>query len=227
MFENKKVTAIILVAGNSTRFGKNRNKNFEIINGKAVVEYSINAFDKNKYVDNIIVAIKESEMQEVKSIISKESLTKTINIVLGGNNRKESVYNCIKATNSDIVIIHDGARPLIKQEYISNCIENMKEFNGVTIGIKSKDTIKVTNKDNIVINTTNRENTWLIQTPQCFNRSILLKMHEKYENEDVTDDCSLLEKDEYKIKIIPGDYSNIKITTSEDLDIVKKLLRQI
>ncbi len=222
MIDNKTISAIILVAGNSTRFGKNRNKNFEILNEKTVLEYSLNAFDKNKYVDYIIIAIKESEMQEVKDIINKEQLTKKINIVTGGNTRKESVYNCIKNINSDIVIIHDGARPLIKQEYINNCIENMREFKGVTIGVKSKDTIKITDEKNIVINTTNRDNTWIIQTPQCFDRDILVKMHEKYKNEDVTDDCSLLEKDGNRIKIIPGDYTNIKITTGEDMDIIKK-----
>ena len=86
-------------------------------------------------------------MQEVKDIINKEQLTKKINIVTGGNTRKESVYNCIKNINSDIVIIHDGARPLIKQEYINNCIENMREFKGVTIGVKSKDTIKITDEN--------------------------------------------------------------------------------
>lgn len=222
LIDNKTISAIILVAGNSTRFGKNRNKNFEILNEKTVLEYSLNAFDKNKYVDYIIIAIKESEMQEVKDIINKEQLTKKINIVTGGNTRKESVYNCIKNINSDIVIIHDGARPLIKQEYINNCIENMREFKGVTIGVKSKDTIKITDEKNIVINTTNRDNTWIIQTPQCFDRDILVKMHEKYKNEDVTDDCSLLEKDGNRIKIIPGDYTNIKITTGEDMDIIKK-----
>lgn len=227
MIDQKTVTAIILVAGNSIRFGKNRNKNFEIINGKTVLAYSLEAFDKNIYVDNIIVAIKECEIREVKSIINKTLLTKNVEIIIGGNTRKQSVYNCIKKINSDIVIIHDGARPLIKQDYITNCIENMKEFKGVTIGVKSKDTVKITDKNNIVINTTNRNSTWIIQTPQCFDRSILLKVHEKYKNEDVTDDCSLLEKDEYKIKIIPGDYSNMKITTSEDLDIVKKLLLEI
>ena len=78
----------------------------------------------------------------------------------------------------------------------------MKDFKGVTIGVKSKDTIKLTDENDIVINTTNRANTWIIQTPQCFDRLILLNMHEKYKNEDVTDDCSLLEKDGYKIKII-------------------------
>lgn len=225
MINKKTVSAIILVAGNSTRFGKNKNKNFEIINGKSVLDYSLEAFDKNIYIDNIIVAIKECEMQIVKSIINKHSLTKNVNIIIGGNTRKQSVYNCIKNINSDIVIIHDGARPLIKQDYITNCIDNIKDFKGVTIGIKSKDTVKIADNNNIVIDTTIRNNTWLIQTPQCFDRSILLEMHEKYKNDDVTDDCSLLEKDGYQVKVIPGDYSNIKITTSEDLNIVKELYK--
>ena len=225
MINKKTVTAIVLVAGNSTRFGKNKNKNFEIINGKSILSYSLEAFDKNMYIDNIIVAIKECEMQEVQSIINRQPLTKNVDIIIGGNTRKQSVYNCIKNLNSDIVIIHDGARPLIKQDYITNCIENMKDFKGVTIGIKSKDTIKITDNNDIVIDTTNRSNTWLIQTPQCFDRSTLLDVHEKYKNDDVTDDCSLLEKDGYQIKVISGDYSNIKITTSEDLNIVKELYK--
>ena len=116
----KSVTAIILVAGNSTRYGKNRNKNFEIIGGKTVLSYSLEAFDKNLYVDNIVVAIKECDFKEVKNIIDRQHLTKNVDIIIGGNSRKQSVYNCIKAINSDIVIIHDGARPLIKQDYITN-----------------------------------------------------------------------------------------------------------
>lgn len=227
MIDKKTVTAIILVAGNSTRFGKHKNKNFELVNGISVLAYSLYAFDKNIYIDDIIIAVKENEIQEVKNIINKEALIKNINIIIGGNTRKESVYNCIKNINSDIVIIHDGARPLIKQEYINNCIENMKKYQGVTIGIKSKDTIKITDKNGIVINTTNRDNTWITQTPQCFDRSILLQMHEKYKNEDVTDDCSLLEKDNYKIKVLSGNYTNIKITTSDDLDFVKKFISKI
>ena len=225
MINKKTVTAILLVAGNSTRYGKNINKNFETINGKSILSYSLEAFEKNKYIDNIIVAIKECEMQKIQSIINSQQLTKNVSIIIGGNTRKESVYNCIKNTNSDIVIIHDGARPLIKQEYITNCIENMKDFKGVTIGVKSKDTIKITNQNDIVIDTTKRSNTWLIQTPQCFDRVTLLNMHEKYKNDDVTDDCSLLEKDGYQIKILLGDYSNIKVTTSEDLNIIKELYK--
>lgn len=220
----KSVTAIILVAGNSTRYGKNRNKNFEIIGGKTVLSYSLEAFDKNLYVDNIVVAIKECDFKEVRNIIDRQHLTKSVDIIIGGNSRKQSVYNCIKAINSDIVIIHDGARPLIKQDYITNCILNMKEFKGVTIGVKSKDTIKIADDNNIVLNTTNRNNTWIIQTPQCFERTILKEMHERY-LDDVTDDCSLLERGGYQVKIIAGSYSNIKITTAGDLEIIKNYLK--
>lgn len=217
----QKITAIILVAGNSTRFGKNRNKNFEIVCGKSVLEYSLNAFDSNKYIDNIIVACKLSEVSEVKEIIEKQPYSKNIDVVIGGDTRSKSVYNCIKNINSDIVIIHDGARPLIKQEYINQLIESMKEFKGATIGVKSKDTIKIVNENNIILQTTVRDYTWMIQTPQCFEREILMNVHEKYNIQNVTDDCSLLEKDDYNVKVIEGDYTNIKITTYEDIDVVK------
>lgn len=224
MILNKTVTAIILVAGNSTRFGQNRNKNFELINGKSILSYSINAFDKNKYIDNIIVVVRQADKEIVKDIISKEDIKKDVKLVYGGNTRQESVHNAIKNTASDIVIIHDGARPAIKQSYIDNAIEEMSNFKGVTIGVKSKDTIKITDDNGIVVNTTKRSNTWLIQTPQCFDRETLLELHEKYKNIEVTDDCMLLEKENYKIKIIEGDYTNIKVTTFEDMDIIRAFL---
>lgn len=225
MINTKKVTAIILVAGNSTRYGQNRNKNFEIVNGKTVLSYSLNAFNKNEYIDNIIITAKESEIKKVEEIIKSESISKNLDIVIGGKERKESVYNSIKATDSDIVIIHDGARPAITQDYINKCIESMSEFKGVTVGVKSKDTIKITDENNIVTSTTKRSNTWIIQTPQCFERNVLLKMHEEHKNDDVTDDCMLLEKGNYKIKIIEGEYTNIKITTYEDLNIIREFIK--
>ena len=225
MKNDKTVSAIILIAGNSTRYGKNKNKNFELINGKAVVTYSLNTFEKNDYIDNIIIAVKENEMDEIKKIIQEENLTKKVKFIIGGNTRKQSVHNCLKMIDSDIVIIQDGARPVIKQEYIDKCLESMNKFKGATIGVKSKDTIKITDENNIVINTTKRNNSWIIQTPQCFERKTLLNMHEKYDDEDITDDCVLLEKGNYKVKIIEGNYTNLKITTSEDLNIVKNFVK--
>lgn len=226
MIDKKTVTAVILVAGNSTRYGQNRNKNYEIVNGKMVLEYSLDAFNTNNYIDNITIVCKEDEKETVEKVLEKENFKKEVTIVIGGKTRQESVYNAISKTTSDIVIIHDGARPMIKQKYINNCIEAMETTKGVTIGVKSKDTIKITDENNFVIETTQRANTWIIQTPQCFDRKVLLNMHEKYKNEECTDDCMLLEKESYKVKIIEGDYTNIKITTYEDINIVAELMKK-
>ena len=222
--KKEKVTAVVLAAGNSTRYGKNKNKNLEMINGKPVFMYSLEAFDKNEYVDDIVVVAKKEELEKLEDIVSHRQNSKNIKVVVGGSERKDSVYNAIKSTDSDIVIIQDGARPVIKQKYINECIENMNEYKGVAIGVKSKDTVKMINDENIVINTTNRDNTYLIQTPQCFRRRVLFDMHEKYKHTCVTDDCEILEKDCYKIKVLDGDYTNIKITTYDDLNIAKLFL---
>lgn len=224
MIGEKTVTAILLVAGNSTRYGQNKNKNFEIINGKTVMSYSLKAFEENHYIDHVIIGAKEEEISTIEKILKKENIAKPIKIVLGGESRQETVYHCIQKTEANIVIIHDGARPVIQQRYINQCIESMKEFKGATVGVPSKDTIKITDENNIVVQSTKRENTWIIQTPQCFERKILLENHEKYKNEKVTDDCMLLEKSHEKVKILEGDYTNIKITTYEDKDIVKKFM---
>ncbi len=227
MVEEKTVTAVILVAGNSTRYGQNRNKNFENIQGKPVILYSLEEFHKNRYIDNILIGAKEEEIPIIKNILQKEQFTKPIDMIVGGNSRQETVYHCIQQTEADIVVIHDGARPAIKQEYINKCIEAMKNYKGATVGVPSKDTIKITDENNVVIQSTQRSNTWIVQTPQCFERKILLDMHEKYKQEEMTDDCMLLEKNKNKVKILEGDYTNIKITTYEDLEIMKKIIRKL
>ncbi len=227
MIDGKTVTAVILVAGNSTRYGQNRNKNFELINKKTVMFYSLKAFHENAYIDNLIIGAKQEEIPKIKELIQKEKISKPIQIAIGGKSRQETVYHCIQKTEADMVIIHDGARPAIKQDYINQCIESMKEYKGATVGVLSKDTIKITDENNIVIQTTKRSNTWIVQTPQCFERKILLEMHEKYKQEEVTDDCMLLEKQNEKIKMIQGDYTNIKITTFEDIEVMREFMNKL
>ena len=220
-----KVTAIILAAGSSTRFGQNRNKNFDKVGGKEILLYSLEAFDINELVNDIIIVYKNGEEDIINELVNKIKLNKPIQIVQGGKTRQASVYNAIKNTDSEIVIIQDGARPMIKQEFISNCIQEMEKFNGATVAVKSKDTIKISDDNGVVLQTTFRKNTWLIQTPQCFKRDILLHAHEKYENDDtITDDCMLLEKENEKIKLVEGDYSNIKVTTFDDINLINGYL---
>lgn len=224
MLKEKKVTAVILVAGNSTRYGKNRNKNFERIHGKTVLGYSLKEFDQNLSIDDILVVAKKDEFSQVQEILKEENVKKKVTLIPGGETRKESVYHAIQSTDAPIVMIQDGARPGLKQRYIDVCLENMEKYKGVTIGVKSKDTVKITDDHQIVLETTKRSNTWLIQTPQCFDRVTLLKAHEKYEDGEVTDDCMLLEKEHNPVKILEGDDTNRKITTPEDFEMMKNFL---
>ena len=219
----KSVTAIIVAAGDSTRFGQNKNKNLFEVNEKPIIAYSIEVFNKSKNVNDIILVIKQNEKEYFENIIKDIKLEKTLIYVNGGKTRMESVYNALRKTNSDIVIIHDGARPRLKEEYIDKCLEQMEEFKGTTVGVKAKDTIKICDDNGVVIETTKRANTYLIQTPQCFERKTLLELHEKFKGDnEITDDCMVLEKGGYKIKVVEGDYTNIKVTTFDDLHLVEE-----
>ncbi len=221
--ENKIVTAIIVAAGNSTRFGQGKNKNLFEINEKPIISYSIETFDKSTKINDIILVIKPDEKEYFEGIVKNIDLKKELKYVNGGSTRMESVYNALKVTNSDIVIIHDGARPKIREEYIDKCLEQMGEFKGTTVAVKAKDTIKICDDNGVVLETTKRANTYLIQTPQCFERETLVKLHERFKgNEEITDDCMVLEKGGYKIKVVEGDYTNIKVTTFDDLHLVEE-----
>lgn len=228
MINNKTVSSILLIAGNSTRFNENsssNNKNLQTINNTPIFLYSLEVFIKNPYIDDIFIVVKESDKESISSIINSLAITKSISLVIGGSSRQESVYNALEESTSDIVVIHDGARPMINQEYINNSLLELENYMGTTLAVKSKDTIKISDDNGIVLETTKRENTWIIQTPQCFDREILLTTHRQNLNSfDITDDCMLLENMGYKVKLIEGDYTNIKITTKEDLNIAKELL---
>ena len=222
----KTVTGVILLAGSSTRYNKGINKNLDTIDNNLVVNYSIKKFLNNPNINEVLLVVRKEDIDKILENIYYLELNTRVRLILGGKTRQESVYNALQVIDSDIVIIHDGARPLVKNKYINSCIESMNNYQASTIAVKSKDTIKIGNENNEVVCTTNRDNTWIIQTPQCFDTSVLKKVHEKYKNKNVTDDCALIEKEGLKVKLIEGDYSNIKITTPEDIEIVKKLIKK-
>ena len=223
------VTGIILLAGNSTRYKKGYNKNFEYLDNLPIIYYSINTLNNNNLINDIILVVRKEDLRILRKIIGTIKLKKEIKFVLGGNTRNESVYNAITSTNSDIVLIHDGARPLIKDEYITNGIQAILDgYKGACTAIRVKDTIKVCNSNSEIVSSTNRQYTYRAQTPQTFDRELLLNLHEKYQNNSsLTDDCSYLELDGYKVKLIPGDISNIKITTDDDLDILNGFVKKV
>ena len=215
MYESKTVTAIVLGAGGGTRMSSEINKVYLPLGDKSVLSYSIDKFLENKYIDEIIVVIKKGE----EELFSK--LGYKLKTVYGGETRKDSVHNALKEAKGEIAIVHDGARPFVTIDFIDRCLAAMKEFAGVTIGVKEKNTVKLTDEFGVVVETIDRSKVWQIQTPQCFDKGLLLQAHNEYANSeiDITDDCMLMELIGARVKILEGEYTNLKITTKEDIGV--------
>ncbi|MCL2719676.1 MAG: 2-C-methyl-D-erythritol 4-phosphate cytidylyltransferase [Lachnospiraceae bacterium] len=234
-----KSTAIILSAGQGKRMQSATAKQYSQLNGKPVLYYSLAAFSATPEIDNIIVVISESDRDFVeKEIIEKHQFTKVTDIINGGNERYHSVYNGLKAPGadeSDFIFIHDGARPMIDTEIISRAAAAVKEHPAIVVGMPVKDTIKRVDGKNMVCETPNRETLWACQTPQVFAASLIKKAYRILGEREqelirqgfiITDDAMLAETfTEAKVKLIPGSYRNIKITTPEDLKIAEALLK--
>ena len=220
---SRRVAAILLAGGSGTRFGADKNKVYVEALGQPLIRYSLDVFAAHPLVDEVILVAREGE----KEILESFPCGKPCRIVTGGATRQASVLHGLQATSADIVLIHDGARPLLQPEMIDHCLEVMGECHGATIAVRSKDTIKLTDDNGFVTMTTKRANTWIIQTPQCFNRSILLDAHQRFgADPDITDDCMLLERAGEPVKLVEGDYTNIKVTTQEDLTLVENFLSE-
>lgn len=222
------MNSVIIVAGGSgSRMNMNINKQFIKINEKEVIAHTIDKFYKNEYIDEIILVVKEDEIDYFnKNIINKYGY-KNIKIALGGKERQDSVYNGLKIVdkNCDMVLVHDGARPFVSKEIIKKAVTETKKAS--VIGVRVKDTIKVVN-NNEIISTPNRNTLWAIQTPQTFKYDLLKIAYEKAYEENFygTDDSSLVENLGEKVNIIDGSYENIKITTKEDLNMAYQIIKE-
>ena len=217
-----KVSAIILAAGSGSRFGEI--KQFKELNGKPIWVYSINTFILSECVDELILVIPNESLETLKKSQIFISLNEKDNIKLvsGGESRKDSVINGLKAVKkaNDIVCIHDAARPFIKASYIKYSVEACSEFDGAIIAIPSVDTVKKVDKQ-IIKNTIDRESLWMAQTPQTFKKDKLLYAIKNSSHLNITDESMLMEEANFKIKLIEGDQSNFKITNEIDWELAK------
>ncbi len=216
--------AIILGAGNSSRMKSEKSKMLFEIGGKTVIERSVDAFLEISDIDEVIVTLREQELETFTSLITDER----VSFVIGGETRQKSVKNAVETIDDcELLIIHDGARPLIKAEDIENTIREAYEYGAAAVGVKVKDTIKVIDSEGFVVETPDRSTLFSVQTPQIFNFHLYKQALEKAdkENRDFTDDCQLLEFALHRVKMVEGSYSNIKITTKEDIPLAESLLK--
>lgn len=225
-----KITAIVLAAGSGSRMKSKTKKQFMEIKGKPVIWYSLFEFEKSRVDEIILITGKEDIDYCKKEIVEKYNLKKIKNVVAGGSERYESVYNGLKEVTGNIVLIHDGARPLINNEIIERSIEGTIKSDACVVGVPVKDTIKRANKEGYIIDTPNRSELWITQTPQSFKTDLVKMAYKKMKEElekgnktlNITDDAMVVEEfTTNQVRFVQGDYKNIKVTTPEDIDIAE------
>lgn len=218
--------AVILGAGNGTRMKSEKSKLLMEIDGRTVIERTVAAFSENEFVDEIIVVCREKDLDDFEKVLSDYELS----YCFGGDTRQQSVRNAVETIENnecDLIIIHDGARPLITQKEITDTISVAHDKGAAAVGVAVKDTIKVVDSDMKIVDTPDRSSLISIRTPQVFDFSVYKKAldYAVKQGADYTDDCRLMENYGKEVYVVLGEYSNIKITTPEDLPAAQGILR--
>lgn len=211
-----KFSVIITAGGTSSRYG-NTNKLLEKIKDKTVIEETVNKFTGFENITEVIISANIGIIPTLSELLKSNKIT----ITEGGLTRQKSVYNALKKVNNDYVLIHDGARPLIKQDVIQETMLKTLKYGAVSVMTKTTDTIKEVDESGRIIRTIDRSKLFNTQTPQGFKTSLIKEAHEKLKDGNFTDDCSMLEELNIPVYIVNGSYTNIKITVKNDLDFAK------
>ena len=222
------LSAIVLAAGKGRRLNAAVPKPLVKIGSKPAVVHSLDTLNKHPGIGEIIVVLSLANQGKIIKAIKRHSFKKIKVFVLGGRRRQDSVYNGLRAVSkdSDWVLIHDSARPFVDSRFITKVIQAAKKSGSAILAVKPKATIKSCLQGGIINETLDRGKLWEAQTPQVFKKNFLLEAYKKYSRDDVTDDASLVEKLGKRVKIVEGDYSNIKITTCEDLLVAGLIIKR-
>ena len=231
MEKKKYCTAIVLAAGSGKRMGTKVHKQYLLMGGKPVLYYSLRVFEDSRLIDEIILVCGAGEEDYCRQqIVKKYGISKVSKIIPGGAERYNSVWNGLQETREGYVYIHDGARPFVDEEMIERAYECVSEYHACVAGMPSKDTIKIADSDNMVTETPDRSNVWIVQTPQVFDTGLIKKAYAalmEQEEISVTDDAMAAEQiSGTSVRLFYGSYENIKITTPEDLDIADVFLKR-
>ncbi|MBQ7760777.1 MAG: 2-C-methyl-D-erythritol 4-phosphate cytidylyltransferase [Clostridia bacterium] len=225
------LSAIILCAGNSTRFSSNNeSKQLVDIDGKLVIQYTIEAFQRCKFVREIILVVRKEDASSYNSLVCNNGYDKVECIVIGGETRQISAMKGFKhiSDKSKYVSIHDGARCLVTEEIICDVYNAAKKYSAATAATMATDTVKLSDNEGFISKTLNRENLWNVQTPQIFEKNLykLSIENAKANGIAVTDDCMLVEAYGRKVKLVESDKKNIKITVKDDIFIAEGIIKQ-
>ena len=223
-----KVTALLPCAGQGKRMGGGVSKPFLEVNGRPLLTYTLDTFQRHALINEIILIV-QREMVDYcrREIVDKYGYTKVRAIAAGGLERQDSVANGLACVDADAewVVVHDAVRPLVTGDIITRAVQTAFEKGNAVVGVPVKDTIKKVDRDLTVLETPERRDLWQIQTPQVFKKSILAAAFREAAQKgwQATDDAALVERLGIKVCLVQGDYTNIKVTTPEDLILLKEM----
>lgn len=208
--------------------GGDTKKPYILLGDKPVLTCVLDVFEKSNYADEIFVVVSAEDIEKcVAEVIEPYNFRKITDVLAGGETRQESVFNGLQriSEDADLVVVHDGARPFVTEDIIKSCCKAAWKWSSAIAAVPVKNTIKVADEENFVLNTPKRDELWAIQTPQVFQRKLLLKAHLRARDKQIeaTDDAALVEQLGCKVKLVMGSYRNIKITTQEDLIIAEAI----
>lgn len=223
--EQKKITAVLVAAGASTRMGAEKSKLLLELGGKTVIRRTLEVFQETECISEIVLVAREQDFSLMKK--EAEGIGKLCAVVAGGKDRQESVWKGVSAACGEFIAIHDGARPLVTPEEICRVCADGERTGAATLCSKAKDTVKVADADGYVASTPDRDSLRMIATPQVFKRELYLDAYQKAQRAALsfTDDCQLVEYAGGKVYLTEGYYTNIKITTPEDLPAAEAILK--
>jgi 2-C-methyl-D-erythritol 4-phosphate cytidylyltransferase len=226
-----KVLVIVPAAGEGKRLGGSVKKQFLVLRDKPIIAHTLQRFEHCSDVDEVAVAVPEQQISEMESIVSRYRLHKVSMVTVGGERRQDSVYNALRRLTinpSDIVMVHDGVRPFIESKRVSHLVRACKEHEAAVLAVQPKDTIRRSRGGEFFDQTLDRNALWLVQTPQAFRGSLLMKAFKKAKEDKFygTDEAVLVERIGVKAKIVEGSYDNIKITTQEDIELGQLILER-
>jgi 2-C-methyl-D-erythritol 4-phosphate cytidylyltransferase len=228
---NNSVSVIIPAGGSGKRMGTDISKQYLLLNGKPIIDHTIEIFDSHLLVKEIVVVVPEQDVN-IESKRLCEKFKKVSKVVCGGNERIDSVRNGLSVLSKEtyIVLVHDAVRPFVRHSDIDAVSAELEKCDACTVAVPVKDTVKLVETENIITSTPDRKKLWLTLTPQGFRREVLdsLLCYALENNINGTDECMVAEQMGLKVHVVTGNYSNIKITTKEDLvfaDAIVKISR--
>ncbi|GAA0380757.1 2-C-methyl-D-erythritol 4-phosphate cytidylyltransferase [Bacillus horti] len=224
-----RIAAVICAAGQGKRMGLGRNKQFLELKGKPLLIHTLERWKSFSFIDELVVVVGAAEVGEVQELIQAYQLNHVSQVVAGGAERQDSVYQgllALKETSPNVVLIHDGARPFIREKHVAELIEAVKEREAAVVAVPVKDTIKRVDDQQHITETLKRDELWAMQTPQGFSYSLILEAHETALEQRVlaTDDAALVELLGHQVSVVQGDELNIKLTTPQDIQLAAFIL---